>query len=68
MSWIPLLAWAGALVIAAVILGFCSYELRWKLARLRTDLGRLQALGGQLRALRDDATAAQERAARFGVR
>ncbi len=68
MSWIPAVAWAAALAVAAVIIGFCAYELHWKSARLRSDLGRLQALGTRLRALQDDAVAAQERAARSGVR
>lgn len=68
MSWIPVIAWAAALALAAVTIGFCAYELHWKTARLRADLGRLQALGTRLRALKDEAVGAQQRAARTGVR
>ena len=60
---IPLLAWAGALVLAAVILGYCAYEIVWKANRLRSDLAGLQLLQQQLDQLRDDATAASERLA-----
>jgi len=38
-----ILAWAGAVVVALAILGFCAYELVWKTRRLQSDLSRLQA-------------------------
>jgi hypothetical protein len=58
---VPVLAWSGAAVLALVVLGFCAYEIVWKARRLRSDLGSLQALQGQLDALRDDAAAASAR-------
>jgi hypothetical protein len=61
--WIPIVAWAGALVVAAVILGFSAYELIWKSNRLRADLAKLQTLGVALQALQADVTATQTRAA-----
>jgi hypothetical protein len=36
------IAWASAAVFALVVLGFCGYEIRWKLARLRADVARLE--------------------------
>lgn len=62
MSWIPVAAWIAALVLAAVILGFCVYELSWKSRRLRRDLGRLQAAAGELTALQREVQRAQARA------
>jgi hypothetical protein len=41
VTWIVGAAWAGAVVFAAVVLAFCGYEIRWKSARLRSDLERL---------------------------
>jgi hypothetical protein len=66
--WIPLVAWAGALVVALVILGYCAYEVVWKANRLRADLARLQALQEQVEQLRRDAYEASTRAAALGVR
>ena len=63
MFWIPIIAWAAALVVAVVILGFCGYELVWKGNRLRADLAKLQTLGGQLQALQAEVAATQARAA-----
>jgi outer membrane murein-binding lipoprotein Lpp len=68
VTWIPLVAWAGALVLALVILGYCAYEVVWKANRLRADLARLQALQEQVEQLRRDAYAASARAAALGVR
>lgn len=53
--------------MAAVILGFCGYELVWKTRRLRRDLRQLQGLGAGLSTLRVQAAAAQQRLARTGV-
>ncbi len=63
MFWIPILAWAAAVAVAVVILGFCAYELVWKGKRLRADLAKLQTLTVQLRALQSDVAASQTRAA-----
>ena len=60
---VVLFVWIGAVVLAAVVLGFCAYELAWKSKRLRSDLGELQTVSQGLAALRDDVTAAQSRLA-----
>ena len=64
MIWVPLLAWAAALVLALVVLGFCAYEIFWKAHRLRGDLDRLRALEGPARELQVGLAAAQVRLAR----
>ena len=71
MTWsssIPIFAWAGAVVLALVVLGFGAYELTWKANRLRADLARLEALQTQLDRLRDDAVAASVRLAEIAAR
>jgi hypothetical protein len=66
--WIPLAAWAGALVLASLVLGFLAYEVSWKASRLRADLARLQAMQGEALNLRDALLAAAERVSRSGIR
>jgi hypothetical protein len=44
------LAFIGVVLVAVVVLGFCGYELRWKVARLRQDLAGLTALSADLAA------------------
>ena len=39
--------WIGAVVLAAVVLGFCAYELTWKSKRLTADLERLAGVSAQ---------------------
>ncbi len=68
MSWIPLFAWLGAAVIAVVVLGFCAYELFWKMRRLRTDMQTLQGVGIELAQLQNQVAAATQRLARAGAR
>ncbi len=51
MAWIPVAAWIAAVVLAAVVLGFCSYEVWWKSQRLRRDVAGLQASAEQLQRL-----------------
>jgi hypothetical protein len=58
---VVLFVWIGALVFAAVILGFCAYELSWKSKRLQGDLGKLQALSTQLGELQGEVSAVQVR-------
>lgn len=61
MVWVPVAAWIAAVVIAAVVLGFCAYELRWKAGRLRADLARLGDTSARLSAVQAQAGAlAQE--------
>ena len=64
MLWIPIVAWAGALVFAAVVLGFCAYEVSWKAQRLLKDLARLQATQANAMSLRSSLQAAVERGKR----
>ncbi len=67
MPWIAIIAWLAAVVVAAVVLGFCLYELRWKARRLRGDLSELQGLGDAVASLLHETEAAQQRLARAGV-
>jgi hypothetical protein len=68
VHWIPVISWLAAVVVAAVILGFCAYEIVWKARRLQRDLQRLQGLGESLQQLQGDVAAAQRRLASTGVR
>ena len=42
---------AAAVVIALVVLGFCTYEVRWRVRRLRRDLAGLTALAPEVAAV-----------------
>jgi len=68
MEWVPWVAWAGAVLLAAIVLGFCAYDITWKANRLRADLARLQALQADAFVLRDALAAAADRLARAGLR
>ena len=68
MSWIPLFAWLGAVLIALVVLSFCAYEVVWKTRRLQRDLRELQRDGVALAQLQDSLAGVQKRLARAGVR
>jgi hypothetical protein len=68
VSLIPIAAWAAAVVVALVVLGFCAYEIVWKAARLRRDLSRLQAVAEQVNELRGQVAEAQRRVAAAGLR
>ena len=61
MIWIPIAAWAGAVLFAAVVLGFCAYEVVWKARRLQSDLARLQKTQTDAMSLRDALQASVER-------
>ena len=67
MSWIPLFALLGALVVAAMVLGYCAYQIAWRTRRLQGDLKHLQELGDGVTALQNQLAAAQQRLARAGV-
>lgn len=56
-----LLVWIGAVLVAAVVLAFCGYELSWKSRRLRTDLQKLTALSEQLGEMQHEVAAMQRR-------
>jgi hypothetical protein len=68
VGWVPIAAWGAAVLVAAVVLGFCVYEISWKAERLRGDLRTLEALGDQLTQLRGRIAEAQERVAATGLR
>jgi hypothetical protein len=59
---VPIVAWIVALVLGAVVLTFCGYEVWWKARRLGRDLERLQALDERVTRLQADAAALQARA------
>lgn len=65
--WIPIGAWAGAALIALVVLGFCAYEVAWKSKRLRADLQRLTELATQSQDLRAELIATQQRIGATGL-
>jgi Tfp pilus assembly protein PilN len=54
------IAWGAALLIAAVVLGSCLYELSWKSARLRKDVALLTESEAELARLQAQIHAAQE--------
>lgn len=55
MGWLVLGVWIGVLVVAVTVLGFCGYELFWKLRRLRGDMARLDETAAKLRLLQQQA-------------
>lgn len=61
-GWIVFGAWLFAIVLAAVLLGFCGYEVAWKSRRLQRDTARLNRLVGELAAVSADLSASAERA------
>ena len=63
MVWIPIGAWIAALLVAAVVLGYCAYEIVWKTKRLRGDLAGLQGSAAQLTALQGALAGTQQRLA-----
>lgn len=63
MVGIAVIAWIAALVLAAVVLAFCSYEIVWKARRLQTDLARLQGVTDRLQVMQLDLAAVQRRLA-----
>jgi cytochrome c-type biogenesis protein CcmH/NrfG len=56
-------AWIGAVVLGAVVLAFCGYELAWKSRRLHTDLEHLAVTRNRLSALQREVAAVQRRLA-----
>lgn len=58
MGWLVLGVWIGAVVLAAVVLAFCLYEVLWKSKRLRTDLEQLNRTAARLAELQQELTVA----------
>lgn len=61
MIWVPIAAWAGAVLFAVVVLGFCAYEIVWKARRLQSDLIRLHQTQTDAMSLRDALQSSIER-------
>ena len=61
MIWVPIAAWAGAVLFAVVVLGFCAYEIVWKARRLQSDLTRLHQTQTDAMSLRDALQSSVER-------
>ena len=55
------LAYIGVVLVTVVVLGFCGYELRWKVARLQKDLAGLNALSADLAAIQLELDAVRTR-------
>jgi hypothetical protein len=58
---IAVVAWIIALVLAAVVLAFCAYEIVWKARRLQRDLAKLQSVTQRLQGMQIELAAAQRR-------
>jgi hypothetical protein len=67
VSWIPLFAALGVLVIAAVVLGYCAHEIAWRSRRLQRDVQQLRELGDGFATLQGRLAAAQQRLQRPGA-
>ncbi|MHA3703374.1 hypothetical protein ACXR2U_14445 [Jatrophihabitans sp. YIM 134969] len=63
MGAVAVWTWVGAVVLGLVILGFCAYEIIWKLRRLGRDVEDLQGLQTRLAALQRQVATAQTTAA-----
>jgi hypothetical protein len=61
MAWLVGGVWIGVVVLGALVLGFCAYELVWKARRLQTDLERLAALSETVSAMQAEVERAQVR-------
>ena len=61
MIWVPIAAWAGAVLFAVVVLGFCAYEIVWKARRLQSDLTRRHQTPTDALSLRDALQSSVER-------
>jgi outer membrane murein-binding lipoprotein Lpp len=59
--------WIGAVVLALVVVAFCTYEIVWKAKRLRTQVTRLAVLTQRMQALQAEVAATQQRAAGTGL-
>lgn len=62
MGAVAVWTWVGAVVLALVILGFCAYEIVWKVRRLGRDVEDLHGLQVRLAALQGQVATAQSTA------
>jgi outer membrane murein-binding lipoprotein Lpp len=65
VGWVVGGTWIGAGVLALLVLGFCAYELSWKIRRLRREGARMQALAARAQTLQGEVAALQQRAAQL---
>ncbi|MEP6598065.1 MAG: hypothetical protein ABJB98_01295 [Actinomycetota bacterium] len=63
MLWVVAIGWGFAIILAAVVLGCCGYEVAWKSRRLRGDLFGLQSMRGELNQLQAQLAQAQRHVA-----
>jgi cell division protein ZapA (FtsZ GTPase activity inhibitor) len=63
VGWVVAGVWIGVVVLAAVVLIFCGYELTWKSKRLSADLQRLAQTRQRLTGLQQEIAAVQRRVA-----
>jgi hypothetical protein len=61
--WVVVGAWAFAVMVALVVLGFGAYEIAWKSARLRRDLTSLDHLRIDVSAVQAQLSSAQQHVA-----
>ncbi|MDP9116710.1 MAG: hypothetical protein M3O28_05530 [Actinomycetota bacterium] len=66
--WIPVAAWALAVLLAVVVLGFATYEIAWKSGRLRADVASLLTLRAAVEDVRHDLDTMSRRLADLGAR
>jgi hypothetical protein len=58
---VVLFVWIGAVVLAGVVIAFCTYEIAWKSKRLHADLTKLEGLQATLTSLQEEVAAIQQR-------
>jgi hypothetical protein len=62
VAWI---AFGVALVVVALVLGYCGYQVAWRAARLRADLAQLKPIIDGLQAVAADTRTIQARISRI---
>jgi hypothetical protein len=62
VAWIVVLSCVAVVLFGAIVLGFCGYEVFWKVGRLRGDLKRISSLNEDLDRFRTELTATTDRA------
>ena len=62
---VALIAFGVALVVVVLVLGYCGYQVGWRIARLRADLAQLKTTTDGLQAVAADAQIIQVRIARL---
>jgi hypothetical protein len=55
------IAWGAAVVLGVVVLGFCAYEIKWKISRLGADAARLRKIVDELSKIEAELVTAADR-------